>query len=219
MHGIPGAGKTALSSIIIDDLNSMTLLDVQYSTPPIIFFYFSRNTAESERSCSNAALRSLIRQMARTHDNDFLAPALFKRYANASLDEDVPPDMEESVGILVEMADKHEITTIVLDALDECDPDTRIELLDCLQEVQSSSASLVKVFVTSRKERDIIEHFEEHGVPGISMEAAITAPDVKRFIIKELNEVITSRRLLYGRVSESLRQLIEVTLIEQSQGM
>jgi hypothetical protein len=43
---------------------------------------------------------------------------------------------------------------IVVDALDECDSDTRWELVEALESI-TESASLVKVFVSSREEGDL----------------------------------------------------------------
>lgn len=50
-------------------------------------------------------------------------------------------------------------TTIVLDALDECEPSTREALLDSLVAVPSATTAPVKVFVTSRDDADLRRRF------------------------------------------------------------
>lgn len=45
---------------------------------------------------------------------------------------------------------------IIIDALDECDPFSCHELLDALHEIVSESEEVVKVFVSSRDDVDVI---------------------------------------------------------------
>lgn len=49
------------------------------------------------------------------------------------------------------------MTTIVIDTLDECDPEKREMLLDGIESVlQKNSFRLVKVFLSSRDDQDIV---------------------------------------------------------------
>jgi selenocysteine-specific translation elongation factor len=47
--------------------------------------------------------------------------------------------------------------TIVIDAVDECDPAGRYKLLMALGEILQESANIAKVFVRSRDDRDIVD--------------------------------------------------------------
>lgn len=51
---------------------------------------------------------------------------------------------------------KQSPATIVLDALDECEKHTRHEILEAFDEIISQSTEVVKVFVSSRDDIDIV---------------------------------------------------------------
>ena len=61
----------------------------------------------------------------------------------------------ESMELIVTLADLNP-ATIIIDALDECDPNRRQELLQALDEIIQKSANLIKVFVSSRDDIDIV---------------------------------------------------------------
>lgn len=48
------------------------------------------------------------------------------------------------------------MTTIVIDALDECNSNERQYLLDSIEQILQDSFSLVKIFVSSRDDQDIV---------------------------------------------------------------
>jgi hypothetical protein len=54
------------------------------------------------------------------------------------------------------------MTVIVIDALDECDPGKRADLFDLLNDIRDQSLNLVKIFVSSRDDSDIVRDFQEH---------------------------------------------------------
>ena len=107
--------------------------------------------------------------------------------------------------------------TIVIDALDECDPYSRHELLDALDEITCKSASLVKVFVSSRDDGDIVCRLDNS--PNVYIHAHDNKADIERFVHTKVTEAIEKKRLIRGKVSEQLQNQIIETLIDGAQGM
>lgn len=112
---------------------------------------------------------------------------------------------------------EHDPATIVIDALDECDPSRRHELLNAIDGIIQESASLVKVFLSSRDDNDIVCHLENS--PDVVIQARDNAEDIKLFVQTEVNRAVKDRRLLRGSISEALKNQIMTTLIQGAQGM
>jgi hypothetical protein len=107
--------------------------------------------------------------------------------------------------------------TIILDALDECDPGSRHELFEALNEIVARSENITKIFLTSRNDGDIVCRLAS--TPNIYISAQKNSFDIRRFITSELDRVIAQKQLLCGRVSDTLRREITDTLNGRADGM
>ena len=107
--------------------------------------------------------------------------------------------------------------TIIIDALDECDPARRHELLWALFRIHEESASFVKVFVSSRDDQDIVRRLNKS--PDVFIHATDNYEDIKNFGRFQVNKSIKDRILLGGNVIEKLKNRIISSLIEGAQGM
>lgn len=107
--------------------------------------------------------------------------------------------------------------TLIIDALDKCDPLRRHELLTALDEIVQRSASVVNVFVSSRDDSDIVCRLDES--PNLYINAQDNSQDIKNFILLAVENAILHRRLLNGRVSLQMRRSIVETLENGAQGM
>ncbi len=106
---------------------------------------------------------------------------------------------------------------IFIDALDECDPHLRHELLEALDYIITHSASLVKVFVSSRDDNDIVCRLDNS--PNVYISASDNEEDIKRFVCREVETSVKKKRLLSGSVSEGMQKKIQYVLIDGAQGM
>lgn len=82
---------------------------------------------------------------------------------------------KESLDLIISLADTYTQISIVIDALDECDPQERRKFLDSLQTIIKTSR-LVKIFVSSRDDDDIIRRLD--GVPNLWIEARDNEDDI-----------------------------------------
>ncbi|KAH6669479.1 hypothetical protein B0J14DRAFT_431832, partial [Halenospora varia] len=159
------------------------------ASAPLAFFYCVRNASEPERADPDEILRSILKQLSCARS-------------------DMP--------IILELLDENP-AIIIIDALDECDPNRRHEIITALQTIIQSAASVVKVFVSSRDDQDIRCRLENS--PNIYIQARTNGEDIQRFIETQVYQAVRERRLLSGNVSGELQNHITNTLISKAQGM
>lgn len=124
--------------------------------------------------------------------------------------------VEDSTELIIALLDDNP-ATIVIDALDECQESRRYELIKALNDIVNKSANLVKVFVSSRDDIDIV--LELADAPNIFISASDNRKDIEDFVHHEVNYAIKHRRLLRGQVSDELKSRITSTLIDGAHGM
>jgi hypothetical protein len=126
-------------------------------------------------------------------------------------------ELDESVELIVQIAKQYPSMTIVLDALDECRPESRHRLLFALDDIIQKSENLVKIFMSSRDDTDLVRKLENS--PNLYIKASDNAEDIQRFVHTEVERAISEGTLLDGDVSLDLRQLVTKRLVNGAQGM
>jgi hypothetical protein len=124
--------------------------------------------------------------------------------------------LRETLGLILALLDSNP-ATVIIDALDECDPHRRYELLTAFDRIIQESASLVKVLVSSRDDDDILCRLENS--PNVYINASDNAKDIERFVHSEVEQCIKDRRLLGGNVSQDLKNQMLTALTSGAHGM
>lgn len=124
---------------------------------------------------------------------------------------------KESLSLIISLVSTYPQTTIVVDALDECNPLKRKDFLNSLKTIVNSSTSLVKIFVSSRNDNDIMLRLDD--VPNFWIEATDNEGDIERFVQEEITRCIEEKELLGGNITKELKNKIITSLTNGSQGM
>lgn len=180
LHGIPGSGKTTLTSLVIDEL-------LGGSGGKLAYFYCVRSPAEPFRGQADRILASLARQLASVKPNTPLLPPAVSHYnesknmfldSEEATDHEWPVDAWESVlrGLLAQ----YDAVTIVIDALDEVQYQDRQQLLDTMGRLMKETPNLLKVFLSSRDNYDISLRLE--GSPNVYIAASDNQQDIQEFV-------------------------------------
>ncbi|KAI9655980.1 MAG: hypothetical protein M1821_005041 [Bathelium mastoideum] len=221
LHGILGSGKTALASAVIDDL-------VQRSSSeplrcPVTYFYCGGSAAEPECSRAEEAIRSILRQLSISRDSKHtINEALVTRYerqeAEAKLDgfDMIRMTTKECLDVLLEITSFNPLM-IVVDAVDQIEEQSRYELLSALQELCTGSASLIKLFLTSRDDQDVFNLLPDTRTIRITKEDS--REDTELFARHQVSQSILQGRLLRGKVSDDLLESLVVALVDGAQEM
>ena len=125
--------------------------------------------------------------------------------------------LEESTALIVELSQYRQLTTIIVDALDECEDILRLELLDAFEQILQASSGLVKILVSSREVGDIPYRLE--GCLNLEILASKNQADIDRFVDRGVDDLVKNRQLLSGKISDELRQEIKQVLCEKAGGM
>jgi hypothetical protein len=220
LHGIPGSGKSKIIASTIQYLQQQCPSNL--NSAPLAYFYCSRNSQEQFRANPIIILRSILKQLSFIRSQGVIFEPVRAFYQQRELEEIevgcTPSELtlDETTDLILDLL-RNNPATIVIDALDECDPLRRNDLLYALDRIIQESSSLVRVLVSSRDDNDIVVHLEQS--PNIYIAAHNNFEDIKAFALKELTASILRRKILSGNVSPRLRDLILAALLEGAQGM
>lgn len=146
--GIPGAGKTILTAIVIEDLTA------QFSSNHSIgLAYFYCNFKLQNEQKAEDLLSSILKQLAAS------APETVTKLYEHHKDRRTRPSLNELSRALQTVAATYSRVFVVIDALDECQTadDCRSVFLSQLFHLQKKCA--VKLFATTRPIPEIAERF------------------------------------------------------------
>ena len=130
-------------------------------TSPTAFFYCARSTAEPERAKPAEIMGALLRQLASSKPDLPVKEPVAEEYEvrKKKAEEDCSSlkklTVQDCTRLIIELTKNHP-AVLILDALDECEEDTRHELLEAFDDIISNSKEVVKIFVSSRDDIDIV---------------------------------------------------------------
>jgi hypothetical protein len=94
-------------------------------------------------------------------------------------------------------------TTIIIDAVDEIHPSERHQLLDALEKITQASQSVVKIFLSSRNDVQILAILKD--VSQLRIEATSNRLDIELYVYQSVNDAVANGRLLGGKVNSDLQ--------------
>ncbi|KJK73800.1 hypothetical protein H634G_10906 [Metarhizium anisopliae BRIP 53293] len=209
LHGIPGCGKTILSSTIIEDLE-------RTSPQCLLYFYFDFN--DTHKQTLDSMVRSLMSQLY-SKGGDPLKE-LDSLYSSFQDGRRQPPG-ESLCKTFLRMVEQIKDVWIILDALDECltrgGPSTE-GLLLWIRDLLTSEQRNVHLLVTSRPEQDInsvVSEFadQKHIVP---IQSDLIANDIHSYVHTRVRQREGLKR---WRSQPAIQDEIESRLMEQADGM
>lgn len=207
LYGIPGAGKTILSSLVIEEVFSL-------QDNGVAFYYCDYKNATSQEPTN--ILGSLVRQLAL---QEALVLAKVKDFYNFHHPAGRPPShpTEQDLGVLLQdISNSFPEVTIILDGLDECGSSPgieRSELIRILSTLHDGHAGSIRIAIASRQERDIEKCFDEFTKVSI----AAMSLDLELYVACEV-ERRTKTEKLRIRDSALKGEIIQV-LINGADGM
>jgi hypothetical protein len=208
LHGIPGSGKTILSSIVLEDV-----LRTCHGTgeKAVLYFYFDFN--DSQKQLAESMLRSLICQLSRKSTSiSSSLESLYLLHENGRQQ----PSSDELLRVLRQLIGSFAQTYVVLDALDECSH--RSEAMEILARMGRWQLPHSHVMVTSRRERDIesVMHRISNRRTHICLGGEVIDEDIRQYVRQRLSD---DKALNKWGKDTALRQEIETALTQGSQGM
>lgn len=208
LYGIPGCGKTILSTTIIEELDKPT------SHSQLLYFYFDFN--DTSKQSLEKMVRSLIAQLyEKREDTRNQLDSLFSSCSGGQ------PTSESLCSSLLHMIQQVDEVYIILDALDECSTRNGPRakgLLSWMKDLLSSERGHVHLLVTSRPEEDIKSALNEWA--RIEHQVHLQGDHVDHDIHKYIHtRVRNDGGLKRWQKRPEVQEVIETKLKEKSKGM
>ncbi|OAA62771.1 Ankyrin repeat-containing domain protein [Niveomyces insectorum RCEF 264] len=167
LQGSPGAGKTFLTSKVIDHVQGR-LESSPNNREGFAFFYCNRN--EEERRKPLSVLQSFARQLSTAVGHPLEIQKNLRALWHKSRVEGRDLGFEACTKQLLESVNLYERTTLVLDAMDECDPDVRLRLTGAIELLLSSTkrplrATDNKDDIRTYVDQEIVKHRRWNKIP------------------------------------------------------
>jgi hypothetical protein len=207
LYGIPGCGKTILSSTILEDLLRCK------DDPGKIITYFYFDFIDAQKQSAELMLRSLIYQLVRQSS---LIPASLDFHYSAHEKGNRQLSLETLLLMTRQIIQEMPQVYVLIDALDECAQ--RAELMDLLETMADWGLQNMHVTLMSRRERYIETVLE--GIVGpqdcICLESRMVDKDIQQYVRQRLSD---DKALSKWGKDATLRREIEDALAKGSKGM
>lgn len=207
MPQYPFASILCARSNILEHITAEYALSAQTA---ISFAYCSYRTPGLQDN--SQILAALIKQLCRKKDS--IPPWLLK-FKHDSLS----PSTASTPDTFISLAKGFEKVFVVIDALDECPKRERPDIIGSVIKIVNA-LPCIKVFITSRRELDIVDVFENGSTPTIQIKAESVAEDIELYVREE---VMKLRKGHYGKrlwiESNELEEKITSTLTKKAEGM
>jgi hypothetical protein len=204
LHGIPGCGKTILSSTVVEHIETICNENSQCQ---YIFYYF--DFSDSKKQEVAGLLRSLLAQLA---SRDLKTLKEIERLYNQNSCGKQQPDKKSLLSILLSVLRSPLRTYLIIDALDECSQ--RGEMLRVLSDIYRQCSEEVNVLVTSRKERDIELVLDRLASSSIGIQQTVVDADIRIHLKTCLVEDVKLKRW-----PSAVKEEMEDALVRGAHGM
>ncbi|TGZ77426.1 hypothetical protein EX30DRAFT_366680 [Ascodesmis nigricans] len=212
-YGNPGVGKTILASLVIEDLSQRFPISQETG---VVFAYASYKDIESSQD-PKRFLSTFILQLSRQREG--LMPEVEAFYI-ANRKDARDPTFASFRDLFYQVLGHFRSLYIVLDALDEIEkrPEFLRFLTELIPEKDASNVGdcVTKIFITSRRERDIESRFSE--ARNIQIRASKVTADIDAYIRDELEKRIENDELQISGKEELKKKIFE-TLSRRADGM
>ncbi|KAI0453832.1 hypothetical protein F5B21DRAFT_525469 [Xylaria acuta] len=214
LYGIPGCGKTVLTSVTIEAVLEHCHLSVGMARNPppiwgVVFFYF--DFGHDQKRNHEKMIRSLIKQLSQQlRYTSKPLESLFSARTNCNHQ----PTIEALRGSLRQMIEEFSQVFIFLDALNECED--REDLIDSIGEITRWNLQTLHILATSRMEREIADGLSVTEEQKLYIQSDLIEEDIRAYIYARLQ---TDKKLRRWQKDKQDQEVIVGTLMEKSDGM
>jgi len=198
--GIPGAGKTILTSIVVEGLTTRSSTD-----PSIGIAYIYCNFRRQDEQKIDDLLASLLKQLAETQ---LSLPGIVKELYDRHKTKRTRPSLDEISGSLQAVIALYSRVFLIIDALDECQisDSCRPRFLSNIFDIQAKTGA--NLFATSRFISEITSKFTKNVV----LEIRASDQDVQRYVhghMSQLPTFVSSRPKLQEEITAEITSAVE----------
>lgn len=194
--GIPGAGKTVFSSVVVD------FLQRQCNEDSHVAYLYCMYGKQKEQTAVHL-LRSVLRQFS---EQSYLVPKSVSLLHKHHGTKQTRPTDDEIFATLLGVIRRLDRAFLVVDALDECSEETYLDLLKELRKLQDSTK--LNLIATSRKS------MEQDFWNPLVLEIRAQGMDIDRYLDARLRNLSS-----YVNRDNELKREIKAQIIQAADGM
>jgi Cdc6-like AAA superfamily ATPase len=197
--GIPGAGKTMVATIAVDQL----LASAQNDAYGVAYIYCNYKSQAEQDVAS--ILAAILKQLVQSRPSTL---GSVERLHLEHAGRGTKPSLDDIYSALRDVLAQYPYVHIVVDALDECHSEIRRQLCTKLLDLQMGAD--MRLLVTSRFVPDVEHAFRR----ALRLEVKASDEDVKQFVVGQIHR-------LPGFVQRSapLQKLVQERVVEAVGGM
>ena len=199
--GIPGAGKTTISAIAIDNL-----LQIAYGNDIAVAYIYCNYKADQDQT-TTALPAAVLKQLVQFRPiTDKAVQQLYNRHTN----QQTRPSLKEIRDTLCIVLTRFSCTYVVVDALDECPNHngTRHQFLAELCKLQTDTD--LRLMFTSRAISEIENEFGK----ALTLEVRASPEDVGKYVSSRIDQLSNCIR-----DDDALQKLVLEKISETANGM
>ncbi|KAL8756238.1 MAG: hypothetical protein Q9199_003060 [Rusavskia elegans] len=204
--GIPGCGKTILASSIVDALQ----LEAVSQKSCIVYYYC--DYADQRALRTETILGTILKQL---FVNGHIPEAVERAFPRGDGEDAHTLNVNNLIDLVCLAIKQPSLTFIILDGLDECEKNTRKEILSFVGRLQKIDTLTIKLFISCRQEDQMLRSLQ--GVPTIHLTSSSLEDDIRLFVAASVSSRITSGELRTR--DPSLVQEIADELVNKAHGM
>ncbi|KAL9050613.1 MAG: hypothetical protein Q9206_005021 [Seirophora lacunosa] len=176
----------------------------------IVYYYC--DYADQRTLQTETILGTLLKQF---FVNSRIPEAVAKRFPPGYGDYAHTLDVNDLIDLVCLTIEQTSCTVVIVDGLDECEKNSRKEILNFFNRLQRIDTSIIKTFVSCRQEDQLLRSL--HGVPIVQMTSSALEEDIRLFVAASVNARITNGEL---RVRDpNLAKEIMDELVNKAHGM
>ncbi|KAL8752513.1 MAG: hypothetical protein Q9199_005692 [Rusavskia elegans] len=197
--GIPGAGKSILTSVVIDFLRAR-YTEQKFVGVAAIYCNFKERVSQTPENLLAGCSAQLVGQ---------ILPESLVKYHRVHSAQKTRLTWKEMIQIFEDIVRKLDIAYLIVDALDECSEDVRDQLLTFFQTLASNT----RLMVTTRHNEEITYGFHN----SLMIEIRASVGDLQRYVASR----VKSNRRLSGHVRSNgpLKKHICDRVASKAEGM
>ncbi|KAK7961180.1 hypothetical protein PG988_012394 [Apiospora saccharicola] len=201
--GIPGAGKTITTAIVIEQLQKLADSNKTWAVSYIFCDYKRCDEEALQEALAGALLRTLLEQCS--------IPANLRQWHTEPARLKQGLRSEHILESLCSCASQKDRVFIIVDALDEIRTEQRRSLVSGLLKLQARPDININMFFTSRKISEISMLFP---ADRIELEISATEEDVRSYLAREMTNLPS-----VIRKNQQLQEEIQQAILQSAAGM
>lgn len=202
---LAGTGKTFLTSRVVGRIEGLA-----HDQEGFAYFYCSRN--EEERRQPLSIFQSYVRQLSAPRGRPGHMRTRLEKLCLETRQRGSVLNFSLCEDELLESINGYSKTTLILDALDECEQESRWDLVSAMERLMLKAEKPLKIFIASRPDAETRDLCTSQ--PNIEIQARDNQADIEKFVIEKTNKGGRQRR-----ISPRLREKIVNVILDSSHGM